>query len=96
MKTTEQLNLWVEGKSIHNDELNECCPDFSCCNKKVTTPKAVREIFRNAYLKGNRTVVDRMLMEFLSGALADEFPSKKVYIVGLDASRREAESDIEL
>lgn len=42
------------------------------------------------------SVVDRMLMEFLSGALADEFPDKKVYIAGLDVSRREEESDIEL
>jgi len=91
MKVFEQLNLWAEGKSIHNDETNECCPDFSCCNKKVSTPKAVREVFRNAYLKGNQAVIERMLMEFLSKALVDEFPAKKVYIAGLDASRCEVE-----
>lgn len=85
MTVFEQLNLWVEGESVHDDKLKQCCPDFSCCNKKVSTPKAVKEIFRNAFLKDNQAVVNRMLMEFLSNALS----GKNVYIAGLDASRQE-------
>lgn len=86
MKPVEQLNLWVEGKSVHNDERDECCPDFSCCHKQVNTPKAVKEVFRNAYLKGNHTVTNRMLMEFLGNAFSSE---NNIYIAGLDASRKE-------
>lgn len=26
-----QLHRWVNGDSRHNDQDNECCPDFSCC-----------------------------------------------------------------
>ena len=92
MKIIEQLNLWVDGKSVHNDEREECCPDFSCCNKKVSTPKEVKELFRIAYLKDNQVVIERMLMEFLGNAFSNE----NVYIAGLDASRHEVESDIEL
>ena len=85
MKRTEQLNLWVAGKPVHNDEKGECCPDFSCCNKEVSTPQEVKELFRHAYLAGNEVLVNRLLMEFLSNALS----GKNVYIAGLEASRQE-------
>ena len=84
MKVIEQLNLWVAGESVHNDEREECCPDFSCCNKEVNTPKEVKEIFRNAYLKDNQALIHRLLMEFLGNALSGE----NVYIAGLEASRQ--------
>lgn len=31
MTPDEQLDMWLEGKSVHNPTTNECCPDFSCC-----------------------------------------------------------------
>lgn len=85
MEQIEQLNLWVDGKSVHNDERGECCPDFSCCNKEVNTPQEVKELFRHTYLAGDETLVNRLLMEFLSNA----FAGKNAYIAGLDASRQE-------
>ena len=88
MKVIEQLNLWVDGKSTHNEELGECCPDFSCCNKEVNTPQEVKEIFRTAYLKNDQSLIYRLLMEFLSNALQGE----NVYIVGLEASRQEIDN----
>jgi len=88
MKHIEQLNLWVEGQSIHNDELGECCPDFSCCRPELLAPKEVREIFRHAYLKGNEETTMRLLMEFLAKSLVGQ----NVYIAGLEASRQELES----
>lgn len=85
MKIIEQLDLWVSGNSVHNDEREECCPDFSCCHKEVDTPQAVKELFRTAYLKDNQALIHRLLMEFLGNALGGE----NVYIAGLDTSRRE-------
>ena len=70
MTPKEQLNKWVEGESIHNDEKGECCPDFSCCNKKIHTPKEVRERFAKAYLEDDHKTVNSMLGMFLGGALA--------------------------
>ena len=82
-KYQEQLDSWVEGKSIHLPE--QCCPDFSCCRPELLAPKEVREVFAAAYKTDNEAVQMRMLMEFLSKA----FDTKKVYIAGLERSREE-------
>lgn len=88
MGILEQLNLWVDGKSVHNNEREECCPDFSCCHKQVNTPQVVKELFRDAYLRDKQEVVSRLLMEFLGNAFSDE----NIHIVGLEAMRREVDN----
>lgn len=40
-----QMNEWVDGKSIHNKEYDECCPDFSCCEPKLLWPEEKRKAF---------------------------------------------------
>jgi hypothetical protein len=35
MTPKEQLDLWVQGNSIHNLERNECTPDLSCCKRHL-------------------------------------------------------------
>lgn len=35
MTPEEQVDLWVEGKSVHNISRDECCPDFSCCGTPI-------------------------------------------------------------
>jgi hypothetical protein len=96
MDSKEQTRLWVEGKSIHNKrilngrEIEECCPDFSCCNPELLAPKEVRELFYKARLEDNNKITDRLLGEFLSKLIAT-IPSKpKVHIAGLDALRRDS------
>lgn len=42
MTPNEQLELWVRGKSVHNDERDECCPDFSCCSPELLAPEHER------------------------------------------------------
>lgn len=73
-----QLEYWVKGVSVHNEVDDECCPDFSCCNKKMNTPKEVRERFAKA---DERTRTE-MLGMFLGKAM--ETMDKKVYIAGLE------------
>lgn len=90
MKQLEQLEQWVAGNPLHNYEIGECCPDFSCCrgiHTMVDLP--VRETFYAAYKTGNEKLTTRLLMEFLSRALSDEGLDKKVYIAGLEVSRQE-------
>ena len=82
MTYKEQLDLWVAGQSVHRDETNECCPDFSCCNKDVSTPQEIKELFRTAYLQGNDILVEKMLMRFLSNAIQTLHPHKEVRIAG--------------
>ena len=69
MKKIEQLRKWVKGESLHNDELDECCPDFSCCNSDMDTPLEVRVAFMAAYLKGDKEQVNRLLGMFLGQAM---------------------------
>jgi len=83
MNKIEQLNLWVEGQSTHDDKLGECCPDFSCCRPELLAPKEVRELFCKAYSEDNEDLMHRLLMEFLSHALE----GKKAYIAGLESMR---------
>ena len=75
-----QLNEWVKGNSIHNDIDDECCPDFSCCNKQVKTDKVMRETFKAVCNNGNEETKMGMLMGFLGAAIAGYKPEKKVYI----------------
>jgi outer membrane biogenesis lipoprotein LolB len=79
MTPLEQLNLWVGGKSVHNQERNECVPDFSCCNVGVETLKENKIEFKNAYINGDDEKYMSMLWEFLSKAINME-TDKKVYI----------------
>ncbi len=48
VSTDEQLERWVAGEPVHNDEKDECCPDFSCCNPKLLATQEEREKFRGA------------------------------------------------
>jgi len=79
MEVLDQLNEWVKGNSVHNDERDECCPDFSCCNG-VTTPPDVRERFTKAFRDDDEETVMQMLGMFLGNAFANE--EVKVHIAG--------------
>lgn len=83
MTYEEQLQLWVEGKSVHDsDEKGEqCCPDFSCCRPELQVPKEERELFQQLYLEEKHSESERMLMMFLGRAIS-LLTDKKVYIAG--------------
>ncbi len=67
----EQLKKWVQGISEHNDADGECCPDFSCCNKKIEpTPIATRERFAQACEAEDTKTRMAMLGSFLGAAMA--------------------------
>ena len=92
MTYDEQLVSWVEGKPIHGEPgpLEQCVPDFSCCEPRLLAPEAVREVFYKALAAGNEKVITRMLMEFVGKAfLLAPNSNSNVYIAGLDASREE-------
>lgn len=74
MTPEEQLKSWVEGESIHNDERDECCPDFSCCRPELLQPVEVRRAFQ----AGSEKQRNALLMEFLGALLAGE----NVHVVG--------------
>jgi hypothetical protein len=79
VKIDKQLQEWVDGNSIHNKEIDECCPDFSCCNKKIYTPKNVKEKFVKAIRDDDYGTKRQMLTEFLNEAVK----GKNVYVAGL-------------
>lgn len=88
MTPERQLNLWVEGISVHNPDRDgtKCCPDFSCCGTPIVD-KETRLQFKNAIelgFEGDRNV---MLAHFFrrmiryegvdESQLIDEKTSKK-------------------
>lgn len=60
-----QLALWRQGRSLHNDELNQCCPDFSCCNPSLLAPQEMRDLFCKAYAENNEDLIQSILVSFL-------------------------------
>ncbi len=79
MTSNEQMDLWVEGKSVHNPDRDECCPDFSCCRPDLLAPVEERKLFRD-----RPEIRHDMLMMFLSKAIASYNPDKKVYVAGFE------------
>jgi len=77
----KQTNDWLNGKSNHNNVDDECCPDFSCCNRGMMAPKSEREEFCHAREKHNSKKVSRMLGVFLGRIIDKKFPKNKVTIV---------------
>jgi len=84
MKPKKQLELWVKGESVHNDERGECCPDFSCCKPYLLAPKHERKAFLEADQKGDSKTTTSMLYEFLGRS----FASPDVYVAGYRDNRK--------
>ncbi len=82
MKPIEQLELWLNGESVHNDERDECCPDFSCCQPQLLADAATRQLFYDAYVAKETKVEAALLGGFLGGAISNAVPKKKVYLAG--------------
>jgi len=69
MTPQEQVDRWVEGESIHDDDDDQCCPDFSCCVPKLLAPRAVREAFKDA--NDQQRLI--YLVAFMAARLSDRF-----------------------
>ena len=82
MKIQDQLDEWVKGNPIHNQERDECCPDFSCCNDKKMVSEDIRKRFAKAYYEKDEETQNEMLMMFLGNV----FPDKYVYVAGSKAN----------
>ena len=81
MTPDEQLDEWLKGNPIHNDD--RCCPDFSCCRgKDKIAPLATRKRFVQARKDGDEETYRRMLFMFLGEATSDEGVDKEVYLAG--------------
>lgn len=78
MTSDEQLQLWLQGKPVHNHDPNECCPDFSCCQPQLLAPLEVRE----AFVVVDDSARDKWLMHFLSAAFAEMGKEASIYIAG--------------
>ena len=75
MTCEDQLMQWVAGVSIHNQDRDECCPDFSCCQPQLLATQDERNLFVS-----RPDVRDGMLMMFLGRALSKL--KAKVYVAG--------------
>ena len=80
MKAEEQLAEWLKGNPIHNDDRDECCPDFSCCQPELLVDQRTRQAFVDA----NEALRMSMLGMFLGNAIALAAVEKKVYVAGAD------------
>lgn len=69
MTCKEQLERWVAGESVHNDERDECCPDFSCCQPELLASEDERRAFKEAHDRGDENSIMAMLGGFLGAAM---------------------------
>jgi len=69
MQRLVQLALWVEGRPLHDHDLDECVPDYSCCRREQAVPKEVRELYLKAHLEMDHVTLNRLTHEFLGRML---------------------------
>lgn len=79
MTAEEQLEKWLKGISVHNEDRQECCPDFSCCSPELLASVEERIDFVNAHHAKNQTKKDDMLAMFL-GRMLKGVASIPVYV----------------
>ena len=84
MTNQEQLEKWVAGESIHNHDLDQCCPDFSCCCKDILAPVHERINFKKAFMAKDEKTIFLMLGTFLQRMAIHESKSD-VYLAGQEA-----------
>ena len=80
----KQLSEWAKGNSVHNDVDDECCPDFSCCDKNINTPIAQRKQFRKFFKEQGADACATMLGEFLGSTLKNAGLSNFKIITGVE------------
>ena len=82
MTRDEQLQLWLIGQPVHNHDLGECCPDFSCCCPELLARVEVRR----AFVAANEAAREAYLLSFLVGAVGaiskESEQTQDVYIAG--------------
>jgi hypothetical protein len=49
-----QVDLWVNGLSLHNGDRDECCPDFSCCHPDLLSDRDTRNAYKAANWKDRK------------------------------------------
>ena len=76
-RVESQVRQWADGVSLHNTVEDECCPDFSCCNKLVNTDPELKKTFLHA----NEEQRESLLFVFLGNALKASYPEKDFFIV---------------
>ena len=81
MNPIDQLEFWIGGLSLHNEETGDCCPDFSCCNPKLHAPKHERINFTRFWKEGNIAPCEIMLMNFLERSLAVTNPDLNITVL---------------
>lgn len=84
----EQLERWVRGEAVHRHarvtkcgvthEIEECTPDFACCQPQLLA----EPIIRNAYAAASQRERLRFLSIFLNAMLAVVLPGKRAYVTG--------------
>ena len=71
MTPEQQLALWVQGINKHNDERDECCPDFACCQTSNHWPIELRLTFQKLYDEGGSEAIEPMLMMSIRSLIGD-------------------------
>lgn len=91
--TRIQLEKWVSGESVHNTEIDECCPDFSCCKSGIKTDKATKIKFYEAVMSGDEDTKMSMLFGFLGELMAITENTHRVYIAGSPDQKQETKGE---
>ena len=78
MTSDEQMAEWVSGNPLHNDTLDECCPDFSCCKPELLASLECRK----AFVVADKETRMSFLGTFLGAAMSSM--GEKAHVVGAD------------
>lgn len=83
-RTAFQLEEWVAGRSLHCDSLDQCCPDFSCCEPSLLAEKDERERFLAAWNEKDGKLTMQMCAIFLTKFLVHHNVENPLVLVADD------------
>lgn len=89
-----QLEEWVKGTSVHDDEANICVPDFSCCRPNLGINLEDRQEFMDHWLAGDTAYIQEKCLQFLDVLIRDQCGENGVCVADLALATADPEKPL--
>lgn len=61
----KQLDAWLEGKPFHDNIIDQCAPDFSCCNPDLLSPYNERKKYYDDCIEASKVTKFKKLKSYI-------------------------------
>ena len=76
-----QVQEWVKGNPIHNEIDDACVPDYSCCVPQLATDQKTKDLFLQAFSRGDYQTTDMIGSYLMQQANCFSIPKHRLNII---------------